>query len=196
MSAQIGGNAMEWHFRLGYAVFILLLFRLIWGVVGGHWSRFSSFLYSPSRILKYIKGYQVPEHNIGHNPLGALSVLALLGFLLFQVASGLISDDEIGSSGPLAQFASVTLVNLATFYHKDIGKLILISLVILHIGAIFFYMIMKRENLVQPMIKGNKQSAINAKNSRDDFRARSLAFAVLLGCTAFVLWMLKLTGAA
>jgi len=187
---------MVWHFRLGYAVFTLLLFRLIWGVIGGHWSRFSTFLFSPAMILDYIKGNRRPEHRIGHNPLGATSVFALLGVLLIQVASGLISDDEISSSGPLVQFASTTLVNLATFYHKDIGKLILIGLIVLHTGAIFFYMFVKRENLVNPMINGNKHSTINAKNSRDDFLARMLAFAVLLGCTAFVLWILKLTGAA
>src|SRR5512133_1633527 len=80
-TAQIGGDAMAWHFRSGYAVLSLLLFRLIWGVVGGKWSRFSSFLYAPAAVLAYLQGRGRPEHSIGHNPLGAASVFALLGFL-------------------------------------------------------------------------------------------------------------------
>ena len=95
---------MVWHFRLGYAVFTLLLFRLVWGIVGGKWSRFASFhlrAQAPSSTTS--KGKDEPLHAVGHNPLGALSVFAMLVFLLAQVATGLISDDEIAASGPLDQ---------------------------------------------------------------------------------------------
>lgn len=193
-SVQFGGNAMEWHFRLGYAVLALLMFRLIWGIVGGHWSRFASFIYSPRIIFNYIKGQRLPEHAIGHNPMGAVSVFALLGLLLVQIASGLISDDEIGATGPLALLVSNKAVQIATFYHKDIGKLILIGLIVLHIGTIFFYLLKKKENLIHSMIQGDKRLPINARNSRDNVRTRALAFATLLSCAAFVIWLVKSAG--
>jgi cytochrome b len=193
-SAQFGGEAMVWHFRFGYAVLSLLLFRLIWGVVGGRWSRFASFLYSPAAILRYIKGQGPSRPSIGHNPLGAVSVFALMGFLLLQVGSGLISDDEIAATGPLSKFVSNATVNLATFYHKDIGKLILIGLVVLHVGAILFYQFKKGENLVRPMIGGDKETLIVTPGSRDDASSRTLATLILLGCVALVAWLVEQAG--
>lgn len=191
-TAQISGEAMAWHFRFGYTVLSLLLFRIIWGMIGGHWSRFTSFIYSSAIVLNYIKGQGRPEHSIGHNPLGAGSVFALLGFLLLQVASGLVSDDEIATSGPLSKFVSNIIVSTATFYHKNVGKPILIGLVVLHIGAILFYLMKKGENLVRPMIRGDKETSIVTEGSRDDARSRTLAAAVFLACAAMVGWMVQL----
>lgn len=193
-SAQFGGAAMVWHFRLGYAVLSLLLFRIIWGVVGGRWSRFASFLYSPAAILRYIKGHGQSKPSIGHNPLGAVSVFALMGFLLLQVGSGLISDDEIAATGPFSKFVSNATVKLATFYHKDIGKLILIGLVVLHICAILFYLLKKGENLVRPMIRGDKVTLIVTPSSRDDARSRTLAALIFLGCVTLVAWLVRQAG--
>ncbi len=189
-----GGAAMPWHFRFGYSVLSLLLFRLIWGIVGGRWSRFNSFLYSPATVYRYLKGQGQPEHSIGHNPLGAGSVFALLGFLLLQVATGLISDDEIATSGPLAKFVSNALVSNATFYHQRVGKLILIGLFVLHIGAVLFYLVKRGENLVRPMLRGDKETMIETASSRDDAWSRTLAAVVFFGCAALVLWMVKLAG--
>ena len=191
-TAQIGGDAMAWHFRCGYAVLSLLLFRIIWGVVGGRWSRFSSFTYAPTTILAYIKGRGLPEHAIGHTPLGAGSVFALLGFLLLQVATGLLSDDEIAAAGPLSKFVSNAVVSSATFYHAAVGKLVLIGLVVLHISAIFFYHFKKRENLVMPMILGDKKTDSAVADSRDDVGSRTLALVIFLGCAALVAGMVKL----
>ena len=193
-TASIGGAAMTWHFRCGYAVLSLLLFRLVWGVVGGHWSRFSSFLYSPATVLRYLRGQREAAHSIGHNPLGAGSVFALLGFLLLQVASGLFSDDEIATAGPLTKFASEATVHVATFYHTEVGKLILLGLVTLHIGAIAFHQIKKNENLVGPMIHGDKALEVHATPSRDDARSRLLALAILVSCAALVAWLLRQAG--
>jgi len=193
-TAQIGGDAMVWHFRCGYAVLSLLLFRLIWGVVGGRWSRFSAFIYAPASILTYLQGRGRPEHSIGHNPLGAGSVFALLGFLLLQVATGLLSDDEIATAGPLAKFAPNAVVSAATFYHVSVGKLVLIGLVLLHISAIVFYHIKKHENLVLPMLLGDKESDSAIESSRDDAASRSLALVIFLSCAALVFGMVKLAG--
>ena len=72
VTGEVAGDAMVWHFRLGYAALSLLAFRLIWGVVGGYWSRFTSFVKGPVTIRNYLRGEALPEHGVGHNPLGAL----------------------------------------------------------------------------------------------------------------------------
>jgi cytochrome b len=192
ISSQIGGAAMVWHFRLGYSVLALLLFRAAWGLVGGHWSRFRAFIYSPSTVWRHLQGQGRVEHSVGHTPPGSLSVFALLGFLLAQVATGLMSDDEIANAGPLTQFVSNATVDLATWYHKEVGKLILIVLVILHVGAIVFYLVRKRQNLVRAMIRGDKDIPADVPHSRDDARTRVFAALLMLACAALVFWLLKL----
>lgn len=195
VTGQIGGSAMDWHFRLGYAVLTLLLFRLAWGLVGGHWSRFSSFLYAPSTVLRYLRGQGGPELSTGHNPLGAGSVFALLFFLLVQVATGLISDDEIASSGPLTSLVPSTWVSQATWYHHSVGKLVLIVLVTLHVTAILFYLLRKRQNLVRSMLLGDKEVEQALPSSRDDVRTRLLAIVLLAVCAGLVSLLLKLAPA-
>lgn len=184
-------GAFDWHFRLGYSVLTLLLFRLVWGVVGGHWSRFSSFVYRPSTIVRYLRGEVQALHNVGHNPLGFLSVLALLGFSLLQVFTGLFSDDEIASSGPLTKFVSGKWVSLASEYHADIGKVILIVLVLLHIAAIVFYKFKKGLNLVAPMLHGDKTLAEPVPASRDDAVSRILALVIFLVCAGLVTTLVR-----
>ena len=101
ITGTVGGNAMVWHFRFGYTVLALLLFRIVWGLVGGRWSRFGAFIYAPQSVINYLKGRGKPEHGVGHSPIGAGSVFAMLGFLVAQVGTGLLSDDEIAFAGPL-----------------------------------------------------------------------------------------------
>lgn len=186
VSGQIGGAAMDWHMRFGYAVLSLLLFRLIWGLVGGHWSRFASFVSAPRTIVDYVRTGGTPLQSVGHNPLGSLSVLALLGLLLLQAGSGLFSDDEIATAGPLTHLASGAWVSMATFYHTKIGKVLLIVLVQLHIAAILYYRLRKGENLVKPMIDGDKDLEFVAPVSADDVRARLFALAIWGVCAAVV----------
>ncbi len=182
---------MAWHFRFGYTVLCLLLFRLVWGLIGGHWSRFASFIYSPRAVVDYLKGQAPPQHRIGHNPMGALSVFALLIFLLAQVASGLVSDDEIATVGPLAKWVPSAVVRLATTYHAEIGKLILIALTSMHVGAILFYRLKKGEDLVAAMIHGDKHAGFAAQDARDDAGSRGLAAAVFAICAALVTWLIR-----
>jgi cytochrome b len=190
-TAQIGGNAMEWHFRFGYSVLTLLLFRLLWGFVGGHWSRFSTFLYSPASLLRYLRGHEVDGQPLGHSPLGALSVFAILGLLLLQVGTGLFSDDEIAAVGPLSKLASGAVVSQLTHYHKDIGKVIVLILVLLHIGAIAFYRIKRKKDLIRPMLIGDVSSPTPQLASRDDAGSRALAAVILLGSAGAVAALLK-----
>ncbi len=193
VTGEVGGDAMVWHFRIGYAVLALLAFRLIWGFVGGRWSRFSSFVHGPATVLAYVQGRTKPEHHVGHNPLGAGSVLALLGILLLQVLSGAFSDDEVAAAGPMTRFVANATVSLLTKYHAEVGKGILILLVLLHVGAIVYYRVKKRDNLVPPMLHGDKQLDFAAEPSRDDSRSRALALVLfalcVAGVTALVRWL-------
>jgi cytochrome b len=192
ITGNLGGNWMVWHFRLGYSVLTLLLFRLVWGFIGGHWSRFASFIYAPSSVIAYLKGQGKAEHSVGHNPLGAGSVFALLLFLGLQVGTGLISDDEIANQGPLARFVSGARVSLATWWHKDVGKWVLTALVVLHIAAILFYLFKKKDNLIQPMIGGDKELTVRVAASRDDAASRVMAAIVLALCAGLVYWIVSL----
>jgi cytochrome b len=189
-----GGDAMQWHYRFGYSVLTLLLFRLVWGIVGGKWSRFASFVYAPYSIIRYFKRQGDPLHSVGHNPLGAFSVFAMLGLLLAQVSTGLISDDEISAAGPLTKFVSNETVSLASSYHVTIGKLLVIVLIITHIAAIVFYLYKKRENLIKPMLHGDKLLPANTPASVDTAGTRGLALAILLLCAAAVYGLVSLGG--
>ena len=182
---------MAWHFRLGYVVLTLLLFRLVWGFMGGHWSRFSAFVVGPRTLWRYIRGPSDHRMSVGHNPLGSLSVIALLGFALLQVAAGLFSDDEIASSGPLAKTVSSGLVGFATYYHTKVGKVILIVLVQLHIAAIIYYRVRYKENLVVPMVSGDKELKDPTVSARDDMRSRLKALVVLVICSGLVLGLVQ-----
>jgi len=186
ITGQIGGSAMVWHFRFGYGVLTLLLFRVIWGMLGGHWSRFSTFVVGPRKIWLYLWGQADQHDTIGHNPLGGLSILAMMGFLIMQIASGLMSDDEISTSGPLVQFVSADWVSVATFYHKDVGKVVLLGLVVLHLSAIVLYYLRKRENLLKPMITGDKSIPFEVPSSRDAWPERRRAVLIFLACAALV----------
>ncbi len=196
ITGQIGGGALQWHFRLGYLVLALLVFRLLWGLAGGRWSRFGSFVHGPATILRHLRGQSAADelHHVGHNPLGALSVLAMLGLLAVQVACGLVADDEIANVGPLNHLVSSNVAALATGWHKGPGKLLLIALIVLHVGAIVFYRVRKNTDLVGPMLRGDKLLPPHIPPSRDDSRTRLGAAVLLVGClglAAFVASMAR-----
>lgn len=186
ISGQVGDGAMVWHFRMGYTVLSLLLFRLVWGFVGGRWSRFSAFIVGPGTILRYLRGQSTALQSVGHNPLGSLSVLAVLGFLLLQVSTGLFSDDEIATTGPLSKFAPSLWVGRATHYHTAVGKYILIGLVVLHVAALVFYRVRHQQKLVLAMVIGDKEFAQPFESARDDIRSRMLAGVVFAVCAGLV----------
>ena len=194
VSGNLGGNWMEWHLRLGYAALALLLFRLLWGVVGGRWSRFASFVYSPLSVWRHLRGQGAPLPHVGHNPLGAFSVWAMLAVLLVQVGTGLVSDDEIAFFGPLVRFVSYDTAMAATQYHKGWGKLALLGLIGLHVLALLFYHWVKRERLVAAMVSGDKQLPHPAPSAADGTRERLLAL-VLLGLSSAVVWWVVRLGA-
>ena len=167
VTAKVGGNAMVWHLRLGYVVLALLAFRLVWGLVGGRWSRFASFVPTPGRLWRYLRGSSAEAESAGHSPLGALSVLALLGVLIAQVVSGLLSDDEIAFSGP----HPLRIGRMGRPRHLvpcRRGQYLVIGLVALHLLAIAYYTLVRRKILVRPMLHGDKDLSTGAPASRDD----------------------------
>ena len=188
VTGTVGGNAMVWHFRFGYTVLALLLFRIVWGLVGGRWSRFGAFIYAPQSVINYLKGQGKPEHGVGHSPIGAGSVFAMLGFLVAQVGTGLLSDDEIAFAGPLTRFVSNATVSLTTNYHKNIGKWVLLALVLLHIAAIVYYL-SRKHNLVGAMLHGDKELVVKAPSSRDDTGSRVAAGLILAICGGVAYWV-------
>ena len=195
ITGTVGGNAMVWHFRFGYTVLALLLFRIVWGLVGGRWSRFGAFIYAPQSVINYLKGRGKPEHGVGHSPIGAGSVFAMLGFLVAQVGTGLLSDDEIAFAGPLTRFVSNATVSLATGYHKNIGKWVLLALVVLHIAAIIYYLT-RKHNLVGAMLHGDKELVVPAPPSRDDTVSRLAAVLILAVCCGITYWVSTLAAPA
>jgi cytochrome b len=184
VSARIGGGAMTWHMRSGYAIFTLLAFRLVWGFVGGHWSRFATFCFAPATSLRYLRGASRSDehHHVGHNPLGAWSVFALLGVLAVQVATGLVADDEIATNGPLLKYVSSATSSVATHWHKRYGQWIIIALVVLHVGAIAFYWLKRRQNLLAPMLHGDKLLTADVPAAVDSVGRRGLALAIAALC--------------
>lgn len=194
ITGEVGGSLIEWHMRLGMIVMALLAFRVLWGLVGGRWSRFASFIYAPGTVLRYLRGQPTPgvHTEVGHNPLGAGSVFALLALLIVQVATGLVADDEIATTGPLNKFVATATGLAATSWHKGTGKTILIVLVVLHIAAIVFYRVKKNKNLVTPMITGDKALPADVPPSRDSAATRVLAAVLLAACVAAAGWVFKL----
>ena len=194
VTAKIGGSAMVWHFRLGMLVLSLIAFRVLWGLVGGRWSRFASFIYAPATVWRYLRGGVRPADNldVGHNPLGSFSVFALLGILGLQLSTGLVADDEIANLGPLNRFVSSDTVSLATGWHKTWGQWLLLALVALHVAAILFYLWKKRQNLIKPMLSGDKILPTGTPASADGLAQRAMALLLWLACMAGAWWVFSL----
>lgn len=154
ISVNLGGNAIEWHAYFGYSILTLLIFRFIWGFIGSKHARFSSFIPTRRAILEYLQGRTVRV--LGHNPIGALSVFALLFVLSVQVITGLFVDDEIAFQGPLAKYVPNFIVSFLSEIHEG-NQVVIYTLITIHISAIWFYKKFKGENLIKPMLTGDKE---------------------------------------
>jgi len=150
VTGELGGAWMPWHGRAGLVIIGLLVFRVLWGVLGSATSRFTQFAPTPARLLAYLRGRW---RGVGHNPLGALSVFALLGLLSLQAATGLFGNDDIAFAGPLNHLVDDSAGTRATGWHRWLASG-LIALVALHLLAIAFHVLVKRHRLVRPMITG------------------------------------------
>lgn len=193
VSAKIGGNAMVWHLRFGLAVLALIAFRIVWGFVGGRWSRFASFVFSPVTLWRYVRGRAAPGEplEVGHSPTGALSVFALLGLLAVQVATGLVADDEIATTGPLVRFVDSATSLDATAWHKGWGQWLLLGLVGLHLAAIA-WSVARSKGLLGAMIGGDKELPGAVPASADGTWNRGLAAVLIAAAAALSTWVASL----
>lgn len=191
ITGLIGGGAMVWHLRLGQAALALLMFRLLWGLVGGRWSRFGAFPLSPRALAQYLRGQGHVASRIGHSPLGSLSVLGFLLLLTAQLVTGLVSNDDIAFAGPASHLVSNATVAAATAYHKGWGKLLMWAWVLLHLAAILVYR-WRGQALVAAMLHGDKTASEPVPPSRDDGRTRLGAAVVFALCVAASAWVFSL----
>ncbi len=157
VTGKLGLDWLNVHMIGGYGVLTLVFFRLVWGFVGGRHARFTSFVRGPAAVWRHCVGMfkkDAPRH-LGHNPLGGWSVMAMLGALLLQASTGLFASDDIFTEGPLYPLASKAASDLLTRVHRWNADAIIV-LVAIHVLAILFYLIVKHENLIKPMINGRK----------------------------------------
>ena len=152
-----GGEWFAWHRRLGYTVLVLVAFRIVWGFAGTRHARFGQFLRGPRAILGYLLG-RTTERPVGHNPVGALGVVALLGVLLVQAVTGLLANDEIMNAGPFYGWIDPALSNRLTTLHRQSSDVLLV-LIGLHVLAVGWHVLARRRPLLKAMLTGRKPAA-------------------------------------
>lgn len=178
-----GGAWMSWHARAGQAIAALLIFRLAWGLWGTRYARFTQFWPAPTRVWAYLRGRW---QGLGHNPLGALSVFALLALLIVQVLTGLFGNDEIGFAGPWSAWISEDDSLKLTGWHRLLAKL-LYGWLLLHLAAIVFHVLVRRQPLLRAMLTGLRAGDAAAASERP--RKRLLVLALGLAVIAWgALW--------
>jgi cytochrome b len=152
-----GVEWFAWHRRLGYTVLVLVAFRIVWGFAGTRHARFGHFLRGPRAILDYLLG-RTTERPVGHNPVGALGVVALLGVLFVQAATGLVANDEIMNAGPFYGWIDPVLSNRLTTLHRQSSDVLLV-LIGLHVLAVAWHVLGRRRPLLKAMLTGRKPAA-------------------------------------
>ena len=187
-TGKIGGDWMDWHLKSGYAILALLGFRIAWGLVGSDTARFARFLRGPRTAFAYARETLAGRHPFvaGHNPLGGWMVLAMLLALSFQATTGLFSDDQIATQGPLAVKVSDEMVSRMSALHAA-NEWVLVALVALHVIAIATYRWAWNAHLVGPMVHG--RMAAPAQASQPAMRPAWLA-ALLLAASAAAVYVL------
>jgi len=157
ITAEIGYDWTETHFLLGYCNLTLVLFRVVWGIVGPQHARFTSFMRGPSSALSAVPALfsRKPGTHVGHNPIGAWSVAIFLVLVAIQAGTGLFISDDILYAGPYNGVISSSLAGtLANIHHLNFK--VLTTFVALHVIAITWYALGKRTNLLRPMLTGRK----------------------------------------
>lgn len=155
VTGKIGGNWLEWHRRAGFLVIGLVLFRVMWGFFGGYHARFANFVRGPKGIMDFVRGKKAASAAAGHNPLGALSVLLMLMVIALQAGTGMFANDDVMLEGPYAAMVGKEMSDWFTKLHK-FNSYGILGLVAMHIAAIAFHYFRKNNNLVLPMVTGNK----------------------------------------
>ncbi len=186
VSVEVGWTRT--HLISGYLVLALLLFRLAWGFVGSETARFSHFLGNPARVLAHLARFRQsgPDTQVGHNEAGGWMVLLMLVVLAVQVVSGLFQPEKHGAVGPLAKYATQRMTNLAGFVHSANFNL-LAAVVGLHVLTVLAYAVVKKHDLVRPMVTGMKRLPATTRQPRMASPVLAAALAVLAGLAVWLL---------
>jgi cytochrome b len=192
-TGEAGGTALKYHFWSGYTILSLLLFRLIWGTVGGEHSRFAAFVRGPRHVWQCVRELRRRDgaHYLGHNPLGGWMVLLLLSVLLLQAGSGLFANDDLFNEGPLYAHVSKTVSDRLTGLHKA-NFVVIAVLVAVHVAAIGYHWAYRRENLVRPMLTGRKPAPTGAGGNGERHPRGWLAALSMLIAAGVVAWVVNL----
>ncbi|MBL4670998.1 MAG: cytochrome b/b6 domain-containing protein [Arenicella sp.] len=180
---------MQHHFYSGYVVLTLLLFRLVWGFVGSHHSRFKSFIFSPSVLLSYSRNITAKsaKRYLGHNPLGGVSVIIMIGVLLAQAMLGLFSSDDY-FFGPLSGLISAESIARISELHSLNSNAVL-AIIGLHVLAIIYYKLIKSEPLTSAMLTGNKEIHESDTMPSSKIASRLLSLVVIILCVTLVYYL-------
>lgn len=178
------------HFYFGYTLTGLILFRLLWGLLGTTYARFSAFNLSAAGFFRQLqamfKGSAQPW--LGHNPAGGIMVLIMLGTIGLQAVSGLFYSDEVFWFGPFYFVAPDWTLATAAWLHSRL-PLVILLLVLMHILAVLYHRFRMREHLIGAMVHGYKQSADQA-GARTAINPGWLTLSLLLaaGWLVFLWW--------
>jgi cytochrome b len=192
VTSRFGTKLFNWHKYCGYTVLVLVTFRFVWGFVGTRYSRFEQFIRSPAQVVRYLRILRAKAgstSDIGHNPLGGWSIVAMLAILMAQASTGLFANDDISSVGPFFGLISNSLSDTLTKYHHLFFNM-LEFLIVLHILAIAHYGYVRKVNLLTPMISGRKLATIAQESDEIQGSRIVLALAivaVLVGALAAAL---------
>ena len=188
---KVGGLYMDWHIYFGCTALGLIVFRVLWGVFGTRYARFSTFVRGPRAVMDYVRGRSTYA---GHNPLGAYSVVALLMVFGFQAVSGLFANDDILTQGPLASYVSSSTSATLTAWHS-LNEWVMIVLVSLHVLAVAWYAIVRRQRIVRAMVTGDARSIdvpATTQAAEDNWRVWLKALILAGIVSAGVWWILSL----
>lgn len=182
-------HEMERHRWAGYTLLALLAFRLLLGLFGSSTARFSSFLRGPGAVVRYVRGDKTVHTRLGHNPLGGWSVAALLLLLSVQIGLGLFATDVDGlESGPMATYLTFDAAREVADIHGLVFNLLL-AMIALHVAAVVFYLVARKQNLVGAMMHGRAQPGAEGEPMTPAPLWRSALAAVLAG--VFTYWISK-----
>ena len=193
LTRELEGDWFAWHVRCGYAVLLLAATRIVWGFVGTRHARFADFVRGPRAVLRYLRGGagEDGQRIAGHNPLGALMVLAMLAMLLAQATLGLFANDQVMSTGPLFGYVSAETSDRLTSLHKQLFDVIVAAIAV-HVAAALFYLWVRRENLILPMITGRKPGDLLPPGASDIGSSRTLlAVGIAAALGALLWWVVK-----
>lgn len=188
LTRELEGDWFSWHTRFGYAVLVLALTRVLWGFLGTRHARFTQFVKGPKTVVDYLRGGT--SSTVGHNPLGALMILAMLAMLLVQAVTGLFANDQVFETGPLFGYVTIETSDRLTSLHKQLFDWIAAAIAV-HVVAALFYLWIRRENLILPMITGRKTAANVPEEDRISSSRLWLAILLAVIVGSALAWVIR-----